>query len=91
MDLFFPGGDDLERTKTGKRTVGANPIPLRFLTDAEAVQLLVERIRHPHLSLDDLSQALHTKGMAISSESIRRFLGQHGLLKKTTDTLSFDT
>ncbi len=89
--IYFSSEETILNVQKRERERWAQTQSTSLLTDAEAVQLLVERIRHPHLSLDDLSQALHTKGMAISSESIRRFLGQHGLLKKTTDTLSFDT
>jgi hypothetical protein len=59
---------------------------IRFPTDAEAVDILVERIKHPHLSIEDFSIRLRRKGHRFSVEELRNFLGHRGLLKKTQDT-----
>ncbi len=61
-----------------------------FPTDAEAVQLLVEKINHPHLSAADLRKRLLQKGISISCESIHLFFEHHGLQKKTAATSSSD-
>ena len=58
----------------------------RLPTDAEAVVILVERITHPHWSIEDISIRLRRKGYRFSVEEVRHFLGHHGLLKKTQDT-----
>lgn len=55
-------------------------------TDAEAVAILVERIKHPDLSLEDFSKRLSKSGSRFSVETLRRFYGFHGLLKKKRDT-----
>lgn len=65
------------------RQTPANPADTHVLTDAEAVVILVERIKHPGLSIEDLAKQLHKTGCRFSAESIRRFLDSHGLLKKT--------
>ena len=52
-------------------------------TDAEAVIILVERIKHSGLSIEDFTQKLRKVGYRFSTESIRHFLDSHGLLKKT--------
>ena len=58
----------------------------RTPTDAEAVVILVERMRHLQLSIEDLSTRLRKKGCRFNVEEISSFLGAHGLLKKTADT-----
>lgn len=56
-----------------------------FLTDAQAVVLLVERIKHPKLSIEELSHRLSQKGHPMKPPIIRSFFDSHGLLKKTQD------
>ena len=57
-------------------------------TDAEAVVVLVERIKHPGLPIENLAKKLRKVGYRFSAEAIRRFLDSHGLLKKTQAILS---
>ena len=65
------------------RQTPTNQADVRAPTDAEAVVLLVERIKHPGLRIEDLAKKLHKAGYLFSAEAIRRFLDSHGLLKKT--------
>ena len=65
------------------RQTPTNQADVRAPTDAEAVVLLVERIKHPGLPIEDLAKKLHKAGYLFSAEAIRRFLDSHGLLKKT--------
>jgi hypothetical protein len=60
-----------------------NPSDMRAPTDAEAVVVLVERIKHSGLSIEDLAKKLRKVGYRFSAEVIRHFLDSHGLLKKT--------
>jgi len=62
------------------------PQHVRFPSDAEAVMILVERIKHPHSRMEELSERLAEKGRKIDSCVIHRFLGHHDLLKKIPDT-----
>ncbi len=52
-------------------------------TDAEGIIILVERIKNPQLSIEQLSVKLTQKGQKITAEVIQNFFGHHGLLKKT--------
>lgn len=52
-------------------------------TDAEGIIILVERIKNPHLSIEQLSVKLTQKGQRIKAEVIKNFFEHHGLLKKT--------
>lgn len=65
------------------RQMSTNQADVRAPTDAEAVVLLVERIKHPGLPIEGLAKKLHKAGYRFSAEAIRRFLDSHGLLKKT--------
>jgi len=59
--------------------------PLWLPTEAEAVVILVERIKHPEASIEDLSVLLRKKGSRFSVGELCDFLRHHGLLKKTPD------
>jgi hypothetical protein len=65
------------------RQTPTNQADMRAPTDAEAVVILVERIKHPGLPIEDLAKKLRKVGYRFSAEAIRRFLDSHGLLKKT--------
>lgn len=61
---------------------------LRLPTDSEAVIILVERIKHPQLSVEQLAVRLHKKAHRINAEVIQNLFEHHGLLKKTAATKS---
>lgn len=58
----------------------------RLPTDTEAVIILVEKIKHPNLSIEQLCVKLSQKGHRIKGESIRNLFERHGLIKKTVVT-----
>lgn len=58
-----------------------------FPTDAQAIIILVHLIKHPGVSLDQLAKQVSKKDKPIDSDSVRRFLQFHGLLKKIADTM----
>ncbi len=60
-----------------------NPSDMHAPTDAEAVVILVERIKYSGLSIEDLAKKLRKVGYRFNAEAIRHFLDSHGLLKKT--------
>jgi hypothetical protein len=57
-----------------------------FPTDSEAVDILVQLIKHPDIGIEQLSAKVSKPGKPIGSDMIRRFLGYHDLLKKTSVT-----
>lgn len=67
---------------------------IKLPTDMEAVIILVERIKHPRLSIGRLAERLIRKGHLIKAGIIKNLFQQHGLLegqlrhsvKKTPDT-----
>lgn len=54
-------------------------------TDAEAVVILVELIKHPGIDIEQLAAKVQEKGEGLDSTIIRRFLESHDLLKKNPD------
>lgn len=58
----------------------------KFPSDAEAVLILVQYIKDPDISMEELSDRLSQQGKRIPPEVIQEFLGHHELLKKTLDT-----
>jgi len=57
-----------------------------FPTDIEAVQILVQLIKYPDLSIEQLAAKVSEPGKQIESAMIRNFLQFHDLLKKTSAT-----
>lgn len=52
-------------------------------SDAEAILILVETIKDPRLSCEQLAQRLAKRGMRITAPMVRNLFAQHGLEKKT--------
>lgn len=57
-----------------------------FPSDAEAVVILVQLIKHPQASIEQLAEHVCKQGLSVDSDAVRRFLQFHDLLKKTSDT-----
>jgi len=61
---------------------------LRQPTTSEAIAILVEKIKHPTLSVTALSRRITAQNLRVEPETIDNFLSQHGLtVKKTPPTL----
>ena len=60
---------------------------IRRLTDAEAIAILVEKIKHPALSVDALSRRIREQNLRVDPERIGSFFAQHGLAVKKTPHL----
>jgi hypothetical protein len=55
-------------------------------SDAEAVMILVQYIKHPDRSIEELSERVRLQGRSIDGNVIRRLLEHHDLVKKIPDT-----
>jgi hypothetical protein len=55
-------------------------------TDAQAVVILVQLIKHPGIDIEQLAGHVSEQGLSIEPAAIRSFLQLHDLLKKTSDT-----
>jgi hypothetical protein len=58
----------------------------RHLSDAEAVMILVEYIKRPQSSIEELAERVSRQGRSIDRNAIHGFLKHHDLLKKIPDT-----
>lgn len=58
-----------------------------FPSDAEAVVILVQLIKNPQASVEQLADHVWKQGLRIDPDAMRRFLQFHDLLKKTSDTM----
>jgi hypothetical protein len=56
----------------------------RLPTDSEAVAMLVEKIKHPALSYDELSRRLKRQKVFVDPETIENFMLRHDLTVKKT-------
>jgi hypothetical protein len=61
------------------------PQQTRLPSDAEAVMILVQHVKHPHSSIEKLSERLAEEGRSIDHRMIHKFLKHHDLLKKIPD------
>jgi hypothetical protein len=57
-----------------------------FPSDAEAVVILVQLIKHPKASIEQLAEHVFAQGIRIDPAAMRKFLQFHDLLKKIADT-----
>jgi len=53
-------------------------------TDFEAVAILVEKIKYPHLSADQLSRQLKKQNLSVHPDIIENLFHRHGLAEKKT-------
>lgn len=58
----------------------------QFPTDAEAVVILIQLIKNPNISVEELAQRVSKEGVRIEASRVLNFLTHHGLLKKTPAT-----
>jgi hypothetical protein len=57
-----------------------------FPTDAQAIMILVQLIKHPGIGIEQLARKVSKQDKQIDPGAVRRFLQFHDLLKKTSDT-----
>lgn len=77
--VYLSGQPDI-REKQRERREG-----IAFPTDAQAVAILVQLIKHPGIGVSELVQRAATQGVSIEPAVVQRLLQFHGLLKKTPD------
>jgi len=76
-------GDADRRAEQQRQRAQALPAR-RELTEAEAIAILVEKIKHPAASVQALSRRLDRQSLRVEPERIGEFLAQHGVgVKKT--------
>jgi len=69
-----------------KQTRAAGQPAVGFPADSEAVEILVQLIKHPDIGIGQLAAKVSKPGKQVEPAMIRRFLRFHDLLKKTLAT-----
>jgi len=84
---FVYFSDSSERCDLQKQErVLSKPGTVGWPTDAQAVVLLVEIIKHPGIGKEQLASRMGRQGWSVDPGVIEAFLMMHDLLKKTPDT-----
>jgi hypothetical protein len=68
------------------QTRASRPTGAGFPSDSEAVEILVELIKSPDIGIEQLAAKVSKPGKQVAAAMIRKFLGFHDLLKKTSAT-----
>lgn len=76
---------DEPQTYQKQKSAIYRPEKARLPSDAEAVLILVQYIKHPHIGIEELSERVAQQGKVIDRDVIQRFLEHHDLLKKIPD------
>jgi len=82
--LYVYWAGDADRRAEQQRRRAQAQLTQRGLTEAEAIAILVEKIKHPAASVAALSRRLATHSLRVEPERIAEFLAEHGVgVKKT--------
>lgn len=83
---FVYFSDSLEHYHRQKqKRILSRPGAKDWPTDAQAVVILVELIKHPGIEMEQLSAKAARRGCMVAPAIIEAFLRSHDLLKKTSD------
>ena len=85
--VYFSSEQEVYRRQQRSR-YPPEPAAFKLPPDAQAIIILVELIRHPRMSVDELAAQLQSKGHAIEAGSIGELLRQHRIDKKKLNTKS---
>lgn len=82
--LYVYRASDLARRTAQQRHRAQRASSSRPPTDAEAIAILVEKIKQPSLNVEALSARLKQQNLRIEPERIAQFFAHHGLEEKKT-------
>ena len=81
--IYFSGEHETYEKQKGVLYL---PEKVKLPSAAEAVQSLVEYLKHPDIGIEELAERASQLGNVIDPAVIRNFLEYHDLLKKTLHT-----
>ena len=84
--VYYSDEEQTYRSQRACRAEESKEMPQELPSDAEAISILVDRIKHPDSSLEQCAQRLRRRGKRVSISAVRGLLGYHGIEKKTQDT-----
>ena len=84
--VFIYFSDDQEQYRQQvKKGLSTILFPVKSLSDAQAITILIALIKHHNMTIDDILVLPEVKQSKLPFEVIKGFLEYHGLLKKTPD------
>ena len=83
--IYFSDSPEHYRRQERERTL-SRAGAIDWPSDAEAVLILVELIKHPGIDIEQLAAKVAHLGRRVEPDIIEAFLKSHDLLKKTLDT-----
>ncbi len=85
--VYFCAESTIYRRQQRRRST--MPARIEVPTDAQAIAILVQTIKHPDWSIEKLCAQLKRQGVKVSAEAASTFFADHGLqIKKTRRSLS---
>jgi len=84
--VYFSDEKDVYQRQKNKREKAAKDKELQLPPDADAISILVDRIKNPKSGFEDCARRLRRKGMSISPTAISKLFDYHAIEKKTPDT-----
>ena len=80
--VYFCAESTIYRRQQSRRST--MPVRIEVPTDAQAIAILVQTIKHPDWSIEKLCAQLKRQGVKVSAEAVSTFFADHGLqIKKT--------
>ncbi len=79
---FSKDPDQFKKQKRKRESIIESTALLDLPTDAEAIIILVELIKHPADKMDQLARRVRRKGVRLSTQKTKNLLIYHGILKK---------
>jgi hypothetical protein len=83
--VYYSGSPERYHRQKQER-IASRPKVIDWPSDACAVMILVELIKHPGIDIEELAVRVAKQGYPLAPDGIGVFLRSHGLLKKTSDT-----
>jgi len=84
--VYFSDSPEHYHQQKQKRIL-SRPRSIDWPTDAQAVVILVELIKHTGIGIEQLAAKVAQQGCPVEPAGIEAFLRSHDLLKKTSDTM----
>ncbi len=85
---FSPEQESRQKQKQSRVDGRHQRTDVELPADAEAIQILADRIRHPGSSYEQTAHRLRRRGIGVKVDAVRALMAYHDLEKKTADTRS---
>ena len=84
--VYFCAEEPIYQKQKSRREEAIVPAAVALPAEADAILILVDRIKHPDSSAEQTAARLRKAGKRISVRTIRNLLAHHSVEKKTPDT-----